>query len=62
MEEELEAKPSLGLISVTRIVLKTVGEHELHISDEVTCQNHNHQHSQNIRTDSTLGASEHQDH
>lgn len=38
MEEELEAEPGLCLGSVTRIVLKTVGEHELHISDEVTCR------------------------
>lgn len=35
VEELLQAETSFGLVSVTRVVLKTVGEHQLHVGDEL---------------------------
>lgn len=37
MEELLQAMSRLRLVSVTRIILKTVGEHQVHVSDELSC-------------------------
>lgn len=37
MEELLQTVAGLGLVGVTRIVLEAVGEHELHVGDELTC-------------------------
>lgn len=34
-EELLQTEAGLGLVSVARIVLETVGEHEVHVGDEV---------------------------
>lgn len=38
VEELLQAVSSFGLVSVARVVLKTVGKHELHVRDELTCR------------------------
>lgn len=38
VEELLQALSGSGLVGVTRIILKTVGEHELHVGDELTCR------------------------
>lgn len=35
IEENLQAESSLGLTGVTRVILKTVGEHQGHICDEL---------------------------
>lgn len=35
VEEELQAESSLGLAGVSRVILKTVGEHQRHICDEL---------------------------
>lgn len=35
VEEELQAESGLGLTGVSRVILKTVGEHQSHIRDEL---------------------------
>lgn len=37
VEKLLQTDSGLRLVSLTRVILKTVGEHQLHIGDEVTC-------------------------
>lgn len=37
MEELLQTVTGLRLVSVTRIILKTVREHQLHVRDVLTC-------------------------
>lgn len=51
-EELLQAVTGLRLVSVTRVVLKTVGEHELHVGDELTWrqrqETHHHHHQVSV--------------
>lgn len=35
VEEELQAESRLGLAGVSRVILKTVGEHQRHVCDEL---------------------------
>lgn len=37
MEELLQPMPRLRLAGVTRVVLEAVGEHQVHVGDELTC-------------------------
>lgn len=39
VEKLLQAHAGLRLVSVARIVLKAVGEHQLHVGDVVACRN-----------------------
>lgn len=38
VEEELQAESGLGLAGVSRVILKTVGEHQRHVCDELACR------------------------